>query len=343
MEIAQFTISQIKKIINDEKPDKVIVAFSGGKDSTTLLHLLIQSLIEIKKRSGFIILYVDVGVENPIIKKHVINFLKKAENYLKKVIKSNIIILKPKQSYWMSLIGKGYPIPRPWFRWCQNHLKIKPFYYFIKNLDTRSIVFTGQRLNESNDRKRLLISNGIKGNRIHLTKSKIPCYAPLLFWGEIDIWDFLISEKPFWDESYDDVIRLYKEAKGDCPFIPDKIRDLSGCGSRFGCWVCSLVREDKTLLNQSKKNNILKKLLEFRKWLIDYCEEPTNRAGISRKGEKIDKFGKGILRLSAREIILKKLLSLQKEVNFTLIESEEIEKIYHFWEEDLKLFGKIIY
>src|SRR5262245_41525701 len=37
-------------------------------------------------------------------------------------------------SFWVNLIGKGYPAPRPKFRWCTERLKIRPSNAFIRRL-----------------------------------------------------------------------------------------------------------------------------------------------------------------------------------------------------------------
>ncbi len=36
--------------------------------------------------------------------------------------------------FWVNLIGRGYPAPRPKFRWCTSRLKISPSNNFIKSM-----------------------------------------------------------------------------------------------------------------------------------------------------------------------------------------------------------------
>jgi DNA sulfur modification protein DndC len=37
-------------------------------------------------------------------------------------------------SFWVNLIGRGYPAPRQKFRWCTERLKIKPSNAFIRSI-----------------------------------------------------------------------------------------------------------------------------------------------------------------------------------------------------------------
>src|SRR5258708_39721238 len=55
-------------------------------------------------------------------------------------------------SFWVNLIGKGYPAPRLKFRWCTERLKIKPSNKFIREVVRSSgeaILVLGTRKAES--------------------------------------------------------------------------------------------------------------------------------------------------------------------------------------------------
>jgi len=106
---------------------------------------------------------------------------------------------------------------------------------------------------------------------------------------------------------------------------------------RFGCWVCTLVREDKTLKNQISFNKELKHLYEFRQFLINFRNNPENRSELNRREEVIG-FGKGTLKISARNKILERLLCLEKKIDRKLINSEEINMIKLIWEKDKAIF-----
>src|SRR5438105_232293 len=55
-------------------------------------------------------------------------------------------------SFWVNLIGKGYPAPRLKFRWCTERLKIRPSNRFIRDVVRQSgeaILVLGTRKAES--------------------------------------------------------------------------------------------------------------------------------------------------------------------------------------------------
>ena len=69
----------------------VYVSFSGGKDSTVLLHIARELYPNIKA------LYVDTGLEYPEVKKHVKTW-------------DNVDIIRPKISFKQVIEKYGYPV-----------------------------------------------------------------------------------------------------------------------------------------------------------------------------------------------------------------------------------------
>ncbi|NPA53118.1 MAG: phosphoadenosine phosphosulfate reductase family protein [Aquificae bacterium] len=329
----------MEKIIRKEKATKIAVSYSGGKDSTVLLHLALELAKE--KKLKLIIVHSDTLVENPIIHRHAMQTLRKIKKYcLKNKIEIEIKIAKPDPEYtfWVNLIGKGYPLPYHKFRWCQDKLKIKPVKKVLHTID-KAVMFVGLRKDESLDRARSLKKRLEKDFGIEY--NGLPTYAPMVDVSEEEVWEFLSNTEPPYDSSYKRVIKIYKEAKGECPLIPDKDNYRSGCGMRFGCWVCTLVREDKTLKNQILENKELKPLYDFRNYMINVCNFPENRSGVRRNGKFVGK-GKGVLKLSTRKKLLAKLLNLQASIGKSLISEEEKRLIKKYWKEDKEKFGKII-
>ena len=71
----------------------------------------------------------DTLVESPVVSKWVKNSL---EN-MKIAAKEKNMPFIPEQlipdynnTFWVNLIGRGYPFPRMKYRWCTARLKIKP-------------------------------------------------------------------------------------------------------------------------------------------------------------------------------------------------------------------------
>jgi len=333
---------RIKDVINTKKPQAIAVSFSGGKDSSVLLHLA----IEIAKEKGLklIVLYADTLVENPVVHEYVFETLRRIENFAREEkLDIEIRVAKPelRNTFWVNLIGKGYPLPYHRFRWCQDKLKIRPVKKLLKELEKdKVIVFVGLREEESADRSRSLKKR--LGEDFELKGNEVPTYAPMVDVKEKGIWNFLLNNTPPYGGSYRRVIKIYKEAKGECPLISTPKSDFkSGCGMRFGCWVCTLVREDKTLKNQINENSELKPFYDFRKFMIEVSSLPENRSGMRRNGQPIGE-GKGVLKISARKLILDKLLELQNKVKRKIISEEEIDFIKNCWEKDKEKFGNSI-
>lgn len=323
--------NRLKKIFKKTGAEKIIVAYSGGKDSTVLLHLCLE--FAQKNPIKLVVLHGDTLVENPVIRAYCNSFLKKLQTWSEKEkFNVEIVVYTPEsdRTFWVNLIGKGYPMPSFRFRWCQKHLKIKPAEKILEK-HNKGVLFVGMRMDESIERK-----NSMKKriNNMELqSNGKMRVFAPMHDWTEADIWEFLLTHTPPWGGDYSELINLYKEARGECSLIPDPLHKSIGCGPRFGCWVCSVVRKDKTLKNFAQFNPIMQELLTFRNWLVEFSSKVENRFPFSRTG-KLAKNGKGVLSFEARQEILNKLLDLQMKTGMKLIRNFELEKIRQIWKED---------
>ena len=327
---------RLVELFKEFSGEPVVVAYSGGKDSTFLLHHVITLLTGMRS-NPLVVVYADTLIENPVIHNHAMRFLDRVKSYCETVgIDARIMIAKPevKNTYWVNVIGKGYPLPSFRFRWCQDKLKIKPIKKVLSSFDD-GFMLVAVRMDESTARK---ISLSRRLNSIELEKNHLRVFAPMYDITENEVWEFLIQNKTLWGETYEDVINLYRTARGECPLIPEKKRFRSGCGMRFGCWVCTVVKEDKTLRNQAVYDEVLKKLYDFRNWFVEFCNNPQNRLPIRRDGREVIN-GKGVLTLQARQKILEELQKLEKDTNLQLLTLEELEEIRRVWLQDTMRFN----
>ena len=336
MELREVFYKRLDTVLQETKTDRVIVAFSGGKDSTVLLSLTLEVCRE--RDLSIALLHGDTLVENPLIRDYCDRFINSLSKWAEKN-EMDIEVLrvtpKPDMTFWVNLIGKGYPMPSFRFRWCQQHLKIKPAQRVLQK--ERGIMLVGMRKSESVERKHSLEK---RMNGIELERNGVRVFAPIYDWSDEDVWEFLSNNSPPWGEDYFELISLYKEARGECPLIPDPNFKGSGCGSRFGCWTCSVVREDRTMKNLALRNERLLNLTVFRDWLIELCSRPENRSGFTRKGKFIGE-GRGMLTLEARREILEDLLNLQERVEMELIKPWEIEMIQNTWDKDRERYPQL--
>ncbi|UJF32654.1 DNA phosphorothioation system sulfurtransferase DndC [Paenibacillus hexagrammi] len=169
------------------------------------------------------------------------------------------------------------PLPRQKFRWCTDRLKIEPANRFI--LDKVSqfgevIMVLGVRDTESATRANVMQQHTIEGKNLmrHSTLTNAFVFAPIRDFSTDDVWDYLLqSNLSPWGEDNNELLRLYQDSNSECPLVVDKeIKESAGsCGnSRFGCWTCTVVSEDKALSGFINNGvSWLEPLYEFRNFL----------------------------------------------------------------------------
>lgn len=276
------TTELIKHVyLSDERP--WVVGYSGGKDSTAVVQAIFNVLCELSPEQltkKVFIISSDTLVETPLIINKITNTLGKIQDKALELglpIETHKIRPAIEQTFWASLIGKGYPSPRQKFRWCTDRLKIEPANRFI--LDKVSqfgevIMVLGVRDNESATRANVMQQHSIEGKILmrHSTLTNAYVFAPIRNFSTDDVWDYLLQEGTSpWGEDNNELLRLYQDSNSECPLVVDKeIKESAGsCGnSRFGCWTCTVVTEDKALsgfINNGVK--WLVPLYEFRNFL----------------------------------------------------------------------------
>jgi len=238
-----------------------IIGYSGGKDSTATLQLVWLALedVPLAKRTKTVhVISTDTMVENPIVASWVqrsLQVMGKKAAEKKMPIQPKLLHPRVEESFWVNLIGKGYPAPRPKFRWCTERLKIRPSNRFISEVVTdngEAILCIGARKAESSARARVLNKNQRHRVRDRLSPSAtLPgcsIYTPIEEWSNDDVWMFLMQIPNAWGQSNKELLGMYAgaSADGECPLVVDT--STPSCGdSRFGCWVCTLVEKDKSM------------------------------------------------------------------------------------------------
>jgi len=266
-----------------------IIGYSGGKDSTAVLQLIwsaIEKLSVDQRKKPVHVISTDTLVENPIVAAWVTNSLE----VMRKAAEEKGLPFQPhrltpavEDSFWVNLIGKGYPAPRHKFRWCTERLKIKPSNTFITNIvkmGGEAILVLGTRKAESSRRaanmekhERLRVRDRLSPN------SSLPgasVYTPIEAWTNDDVWFYLMQRKNPWGYNNRDLLGMYAgaSADGECPLVVDD--STPSCGdSRFGCWVCTLVEKDKSMtamVQNDAEMEWMQPLLELRN-LIDFRQD----------------------------------------------------------------------
>lgn len=339
-----------------------IIGFSGGKDSTVLLMLTWLALRKIKEtipapfqlRRPIYVVCNDTLVENPIISSYVTDVLaqirKKArEEDLPIIVETTIPKLE--DTFWVNVIGKGYPVPNTAFRWCTERMKIKPTARFItEQVDEcgEAIILIGTRKSESVTRARSIKKHEIHGQRLthHTILKNTYVYAPIKELMLEEVW-YIINKIPSpWGYDNSILFNIYLDASADDYECPTVVTDKShgSCGqSRFGCWTCTVVKDDKSmraLINNGRE--WMQPLYDFRLQLDKERNIIENRFPFRRDGRKaVNEMGPYIF--SYRASVLKRLLQIQydlqqKDPKIKLISDQELIAIQVNWYRDFN-FG----
>jgi DNA sulfur modification protein DndC len=236
-----------------------IIGYSGGKDSTLVAHLVFDMLMSLppsRRHRPVHIVANDTLVESPLVVQHIIESIEEigsAAGAFGLPVITKITRPAPDQSFWVNLIGRGYPSPNRSFRWCTDRMKILPTSRYIKaQVDEAGqvMLLLGVRRSESATRAASVgrYDNGERLNRTTIL-SAAWCSARLSNWTTEDVWEFLALNEPPWGGSHLKLIGLYRDASGgECPVVTQK-SDAPSCGttsSRFGCWTCTVVEKDRS-------------------------------------------------------------------------------------------------
>ncbi|QAV26937.1 DNA phosphorothioation system sulfurtransferase DndC [Neobacillus thermocopriae] len=332
-----------------------VIGFSGGKDSTVVVQVVFYALSLMSKGELTKPVYIissDTMVENPKVLKHINEQLlkiKKSAKDLELPIHVEKVMPDIKNTFWVNLIGRGYPAPRQKFRWCTDRLKIDPANAFILNKVSEfgeTIVVLGVRKSESATRAQVMNTHKIEG-KVLRRHTKLPnsyVYAPIEDFSLDDVWTYLLQVPNPWGADNHDLLALYQDSQGECPLVIDQ--STPSCGnSRFGCWVCTVVQEDKSLKGFIESGDEwLIPLLRFRNWLSDNRDNEENREKKRMNGavylvgdDENKRKGLGPYTLEHRKEILKKLLETERDLQhpnhseYELITLEELKEIRRIW------------
>lgn len=342
-----------------------VVGYSGGKDSTVLVQMIFYAILQLpesKRHKKIYIISSDTLVETPLIIASINKTLMRIQERALELdlpIETHKVRPEIEKSFWSSIIGKGYPSPRQKFRWCTDRMKIDPANKFIKDKVDQFgevIMVLGVRDSESATRAQVMEKHTVEGKVLmrHSTLSNAYVYAPIRHFNLDDVWNYLLDEKTPspWGNDNHELHALYQNSTGgECPLIVDKdIKESAGsCGnSRFGCWTCTVVTEDKALNGFiDSGEEWLRPLAEYRKWLSsirdirDMREKRRMNGAIYFVGQGEEKeLGLGPFTLEARKEILKRLLETQLIVqnpydpDYELITVEELKHIRMLWVEE---------
>ncbi|NOI54136.1 DNA phosphorothioation system sulfurtransferase DndC [Vibrio crassostreae] len=290
-----------------------VIGYSGGKDSSAIMSLIYMALLGLEKEQRHKPVFVvssDTLVETPVVVNHIKDSLAAIQKGAKRddlPISCHKVVPESDQTFWSSLLGKGYPAPTRSFRWCTERMKIDPVSDFIKSKVSQFdevIVVLGSRSQESASRAQVIAKHKIDGSRLarHTTLANAFIYTPIDTWAVDDVWKILrlchletketpLGTRNIWKDDYElewenpwggknlVLWNLYKDSsgQGECPMVIDETTPSCG-NSRFGCWTCTVVTKDRAMESLIQNGEEwMAPLLEFRNKLA-MTTDPANKA-----------------------------------------------------------------
>ncbi len=338
-----------------------ICGYSGGKDSTAVVQLVWEALSELpidQRKKTVHVISTDTLVESPVVALWATRSLEKMREQAQKEklpIVPHRLTPTTSNTFWVNLIGRGYPYPRRDFRWCTDRMKIDPSNRFIKEIldaESEAILVLGTRKAESVSRKAVMEGYEKKRYREHLSPNgSFPnsyVFTPIENWSNDNVWQFLLQYSNPWGHSNKDLMAMYSgaSADGECPLVLDT--STPSCGnSRFGCWVCTMVTEDKSMaamIQNDEEKAWMLPLLEFRNEIAADWDTDRKRRDFRRKDGHLtwhnNRLVHGPYTKETREFFLRRLLEVEGIVheigpdeikNVPLITSEELQLIRQIW------------
>lgn len=352
----------------DDRP--WVIGYSGGKDSTCALQLIwsaIRALPEDARRKPIFVLSSDTLVETPVIVNYIdetlaaINAAAADQNM---PITAKKVVPEISDSFWVNLIGRGYPAPSKRFRWCTERLKIDPANAFIKKRVAEYgevVMVLGVRSSESATRAQVMSLHKIDGTALsrHSTLPGAFVFTPIETFSVDDVWAFLLQNQSPWGSDNRDLLAMYRNAQaGECPLVVDK--QTESCGnSRFGCWVCTVVTKDKAMEALVENGEEwLEPLLDLRDELAETQNPERKREfrDFRRRDGSVTFVGDaetsipGPYLFEYRKELLRKLLVAQEQVNANappgektdLIQVEELREIRRIWRSEQGDWGDAV-
>jgi DNA sulfur modification protein DndC len=326
------------------------IAWSGGKDSTTLLTLIVW-LIDSKQIAApksLTVFFADTRME---LLPLWIAAQKIMEELRERDIDVQVVMAPMEKRFLPYILGRGVPPPNNnTFRWCTRQIKIDPMKAALAGLHAsrgKVLMLTGVRQGES----------AIRDNRISMSCSKdgaecgqgwyqqtmpealCDTLAPILHWRVCHVWEWLKHWAPL-PEYGDWSTAIIADAYGG-----DEAEEVN---ARTGCNGCPLTEKD-TALETIIKNPSWAFLSPLKRLKPIYRELrlPQNRLRKTGKDStEMNKQRMGPLTMAARKDAFYRILAIQDEIAANmpehlrkypteLLNAEEQAFIMKCWEDNV--------
>lgn len=326
-----------------DRHDHIAIAWSGGKDSTATLTLLIHLIDagELPQPEVLYVFYADTRQELPPLQAAAEQIMEKlrARNWIKVVV----VRAPLDKRFMVYILGRGVPPPNNnTLRWCTRQIKVDPMSAALEDaistMTGSALMLTGVREGESAVRDgRIAMSCSKDGAECGQgwyqqvlpnakgIRGRLATLAPILHWRVCVVWDWLKFYAPQ-PEFGGWPTRILADAYGG--------DDAQEINARTGCVGCPLASKDVALeaviaLPQWEHLAPLRELKPLYRWMRE-PKQRLRKSGAERlKDGSIAKNPQrmGPLTLEARSYALERILDIQRRACVDLIDAEEEARI----------------
>ena len=169
--------------------ERIVISFSGGKDSTVTADLVVKAL----SNPSLVHIFGNTTLEFPTTVKY-------AERFRDDHPQAIFLIAKNEDQDFMEVCEDIGP-PARMMRWCCSMFKTGPITRVINSLyrNQQILTFYGIRKSESAARSKY---NRVEDDAESVKIQQQTVASPIFFWRDIDIWLYLLSENVDFNDAY---------------------------------------------------------------------------------------------------------------------------------------------
>lgn len=179
----------VKDAAKEFEEEKIVISFSGGKDSTVTADIVIKAL----SNPNLVHIFGNTTLEFP-------STIEYAERYHKNHPQAIFWVAKNEDQEFYDVCEDIGP-PARMMRWCCSMFKTGPITRIINNLyrNQQILTFYGIRKSESVSRSKY---NRIEDDAESIKIQQQTVASPIFFWKDIDIWLYILAEKIDFNDAY---------------------------------------------------------------------------------------------------------------------------------------------
>lgn len=223
----------VRKSAEKFEEERIVISFSGGKDSTVTADVVVKAL----SNPSLVHIFGNTTLEFPYTVEY-------AERYRENHSQAIFQVAKNEEQMFMDVCEDIGP-PARMMRWCCSMFKTGPITRVINSLyhNQQILTFYGIRKSESVSRSKY---NRIEDDAEAVKIQQQTVASPIFFWKDIDIWLYMFSENVDFNYAY----RLGYD--------------------RVGCWCCPNNNQRAQFLSRIYMPEQSKKWRDF---LIDFAKK----------------------------------------------------------------------